>query len=562
MRRNMFGASLLGGLCCSVLLIAAASEAPVADAAMHADQAAVRALLAQAADVNAAQADRMTALHWAAVHGDVEMARTLLYAGANPSAVTRLGAFTPLHLAAKNGHAAVVDALLEGGANASALDAYGTTPLMLAAASGIAEGVAALIAHGADVNARESARGETALMYAAAHGRTAAVTVLLAHGADWNATTKVFDWTKLASDDPRLHQTPDPAVGGAPADEKKPAAGRGAGAPRPPSYADLVGTQGGLTALMFAARDGYLETVQTLVAGGADVNQVNPGDHASPLLVATLNGHFDTAMYLLDRGADPSLAESNGATPLYDVLNVVWSAKTEYPQPQAYKQQKTAYLDLMTALLAHGANPNARLTKKVWYSGYNRDMSGLDEVGATPFWRAAYSDDVDAMKLLVEQGADPNIPSMKSIGRARGAEAAAATDTSGLTPVPVGGPGVPPLLAASGEAYGSSFTSNEHRYAPAGMLAAVKYLVEELHADVNARDAEGDTALHNAAARGDNDMVQYLVSKGADVRAINRKGQTTADMANGPYQRIQPFPQTIALLEKLGAKIMNKCVSC
>ena len=135
-------------------------------------------------------------------------------------------------------------------------------------------------------------------------------------------------------------------------------------------------------------------------------------------------------------------------------------------------------------------------------------------------------------------------------------------DKSGLPPVPTGGPGAPPLLAASGEAYGSSFTSGEHVTAPTGMLAAVKYLVEVLHADVNARDADGNTALHNAASRGDNEMVKYLVSKGADVTAINRRGQTTADMANGPYQRIQPFPETIALLQTLGAKIMGHCVSC
>jgi hypothetical protein len=166
------------------------------------------------------------------------------------------------------------------------------------------------------------------------------------------------------------------------------------------------------------------------------------------------------------------------------------------------------------------------------------------------------------MKLLVAYGADPEVPTMKGPGRPRGGAEPAGVDKSGLAAIPVGGPGVPALLAASGEAYGSSFTSNEHRYAPTGMLAAVKYLVEVLHADVNARDSDGNTALHNAASRGDNAMVEYLVSKGADVTAVNRRGQTTADMANGPYQRIQPFPETIALLQKLGAKVLNKCVSC
>ena len=217
----------------------------------------------------------------------------------------------------------------------------------------------------------------------------------------------------------------------------------------------------------------------------------------------------------------------------------------------------------MKSLLDKGADPNARLTKKVWYSGYSFDLSGVDEIGATAFWRAAYASDVDAMKLLVAHGADPNIPTMKPAGRPRTGDGQRnAKDVSGLPPVPIGGPGVPPLLAASGQGYGEGFAANAHRFAPTGMLSAVKYLVEVLHADVNAIDHEGNTALHNAAARGDNEMILYLVSKGANVKAVNREGKTTADMANGPVQRIQPFPDTIALLEKLGAKNNHKCVSC
>jgi uncharacterized protein len=128
--------------------------------------------------------------------------------------------------------------------------------------------------------------------------------------------------------------------------------------------------------------------------------------------------------------------------------------------------------------------------------------------------------------------------------------------------VPVGGPDIPPIVAAAGAGYGHSFTANHHRYAPTGMLAAVRYLVEVLHADVNAHDADGNTALFQAAARGDNAMVLYLVSKGANIRAVNRAGQTVADLANGPYQRIPPYPETMALLQKLGAKVEHKCVSC
>jgi uncharacterized protein len=218
----------------------------------------------------------------------------------------------------------------------------------------------------------------------------------------------------------------------------------------------------------------------------------------------------------------------------------------------------------MQVLLDKGANPKARLTKKVWYSGYNFDQSGVDEIGATPFWRAAYAGDVEAMKLLVAHGADPNIPTVKPAARpvVGDADTRAMKDVSGLTPIPLGGPSVTPLQAAAGVGFGEGFAGNSHRHAPEGTLAAVKYLVEELHADVNARDAEGNTALHHAAARGDNEMITYLVEHGADVKAVNREGRTTVDMANGPVQRVQPFPETIALLEKLGAVNNHKCVSC
>jgi ankyrin repeat protein len=218
----------------------------------------------------------------------------------------------------------------------------------------------------------------------------------------------------------------------------------------------------------------------------------------------------------------------------------------------------------MKLLLARGVDVNARLKRKVWYSGYNFDLSGVDEIGATPFWRAAYASDVEAMRLLVAHGADPNIPTMKPAGRPRTGDGGRETvaDVSGQPPVPVGGPGVTPLQAAAGVGYGEGFAANSHHNAPGGWMLAVRYLVEELGADVNTRDHEGNTALHHAAARGDNDMILYLVSKGADVEAVNRAGETTVDMANGPVQRIQPFPATIALLEKMGAKNNHRCKSC
>jgi ankyrin repeat protein len=336
-----------------------------------------------------------------------------------------------------------------------------------------------------------------------------------------------------------------------------------AGGTRAYRYTELIGTQGGLAALHFAARQGHIDAVRTLLEFGADLNQVNPGDRMTPLLVAIVNGHFDLAKLMLDRGANPNVTAFNGVTPLYGVLNIQWHPKSLYPSPKAYQQQQTTYLELMQALLEKGANPNARLQRKVWYTGYNNDYSGVDETGATPFWRAAYANDVAGMKLLIAHGADPNIPTSKPAGRPfTGDGVRQIQDLSGLPPVPVGGPGVYPIHAASGVGYGEGFAANSHRYAPTGFLPAIKYLVEELGVDVNQTDHEGNTPLHLAASRGDNESILFLVSKGADVTRVNREGNTTADMANGPVQRVQPFPETLALLEKLGAKNNHRCITC
>jgi hypothetical protein len=242
----------------------------------------------------------------------------------------------------------------------------------------------------------------------------------------------------------------------------------------------------------------------------------------------------------------------------------MWAPRAGYPQPRAHVNQRLSYLDLMKRLLDASADPNQRVYRKVWYSNFNFDQSGIDEAGATPFWRAAYGADVDAMKLLVSYGADPTLPTMKPAERPETGDAGRreSRDVSGLRPIPTGGPGVPPLAAAAGAGYGEGFAGNSHRHAPGGMLAAVRYLVEELGADVNARDHEGNTAVHHAASRGDLEMIRYLVTKGADVTVVNREGQTTVDMANGPVQRVQPWPETIAFLESLGAKNNHRCLSC
>ena len=570
MVRRCLGAWCVGAVLVFSVSLGARETAPVAAAAQSRDVATVRALLKQGADVNAAQGDGMTALHWAALNGDAELASMLLYAGANWRAMTRLGAYLPIHLAAQAGAAPIVEVLLAAGADASVRTATGATPLMLAATSGSAKAVDVLLARGVDVNATESAHGQTALMFAAAAGRSEVVRTLLSRGADTAVTTKIIDLEALtaAPGEEALQQSQQQRPAAAAAANAAPAAPRAAEVPgltRPYRYNELIGKQGGLTALLLAARQGARDTALALVDGGANVNLVSPADRTSALLIATINGHFDLARELMARGADVNAASDNGVTPLYAALNVQWAPKAFYPQPRAYLQQDTSYLQLMKALLEKGADPNARLRRKVWYSTYNFDNLRLEEVGASPFWRAAYAADVEAMRLLVAQGADPHLPTTKPAGRTtRGVPGQLDTvsDSSGRPPVPVGGPGIPPLQAAAGWGYGDGFAGNAHRFAPTGMMAAVKYLVEEIGADVNAEDYDGNTALHQAAARGDVEMILYLVSKGADPRVINRDGQSTADMANGPVQRIEPFPEARDLLIKLGARNSNKCVSC
>ena len=535
-----------------------AQQLTVADMAAKGDRAAVRALLKDGADVNAAQGDGTTALHWAAMKGDAELVQMLIVAGANVKATTRIGAYTPLYLAAKGGHTAAIAALLAGGADAKTATANGATPLMIAAAAGDARSVTMLVEAGADVNATDTAKNETALMYAAALNRADAIKVLLQRGADTAVTSKVVDLAALTAPEEE-NMARQGGRGGAQAPPRVDIAG----GTRSYRYNELIGTQGGLAALHFAARQGHVESVKALVEGGANLNQVNPGDRMTPLLVAIVNGHFDLAKDMLDRGANPNVLAFNGVTPLYAVLNIQWHPKSLYPSPKAYQQQQTTYLDLMQALIGKGADPNVRIQRKVWYQAYNSDFAGVDETGATPFWRAAYANDVAAMKMLIAAGADPNIPTSKPAGRPfTGEGVRQIQDLSGLPPVPVGGPGVYPIHAASGVGYGEGFAANAHRYAPTGFLPAIQYLVEELGADVNQTDHEGNTPLHLAASRGDNESILYLVSKGADVTRVNREGNTTADMANGPVQRVQPFPETLALLEKLGAKNNHRCITC
>jgi ankyrin repeat protein len=529
-----------------------------------------------------AQGDGMTPLHQAAERGDISAVNQLLASGARVDAVTRIGSHTPLHIAATNGHALVVGRLLEAGANLNARTTTGATALHFAAAFGSSETIAALLDRGADPNVRETVWQQTPLMFAAGFGRTAAVKTLLSRGADWRLNAKVIDLAErnqADSAESRARNARIAAIQKELAARKSASAGAGPAAaasggarprgedngnePEPLGYAELVGAHGGLTALHLAAREGAAETVFALLESGADINQPSAGDHTTPLLMATINGHFDLALRLLERGGDVKIASSGGATPLYATLNMQWAPKARHPQPAKYMQQHVGYLELCEAFLKAGADPNARLAKSLWYTTYNRDLLGVDRTGATAFWLAAYTLDVAAMKLLLKYGADPNIRTAKVPERYEDVDfSASGPDRSGLPPIPWGGPAVAPIHAASGVGYGLGYAGNTHRHVPDGWLPAVKFLVEELGADVNARDHNGYSALHHAAARGDNELIRYLVSKGADVTVVSRLGQTTVDMANGPVQRIQPFPDTMALLEQLGAKNNHRCVSC
>jgi uncharacterized protein len=476
------------------------------------------AALALAAISRAADGDGMTPLHWAVYRDDVPLVRSLLASGANVKAVTRVGAITPLALACTNGDAAVIELLLKAGADVNIPSTDGATPLMLAAASGSADAVKALLAHGAAVNAVENAHGQTALMFAAAKNRAGAIEALLENGADSNFATRV---EKLER--PRVDEDGNPLPAAPAGGSGRGQGGRAGGGLGGQARGTSATVMGGMTALLFAAREGHMDAVQALLAGGANVNRASASDQTTPLVIAITNGHYDLARFLLERGADPNLATIDGLTPLYDAEDTEWAEVGWGPNPITY-QEKTTWLDLMKALLSHGANPDARLIRPLWFRPASHNQEWVDKKGATAFWRAAQSSDVAAMRLLKEGGADPNL----------------ATEE-----------GVTPLMVAAGLGWGANATRN----VPASWLAAVKYCIE-LGADVNAKDNYNYTALHGAAYRGDNDVVRFLVEKGARLDVRSKRGQTVTDMANGPMVNAHlpmEHPDTIVLLEKFGA---------
>ncbi len=448
---------------------------------------AARAGAAARIDVNAAQPDGTTALHWAVVWNNVEAVTLLLRAGADVKARNRYGA-TPLSEAVSAGSAAMVEALLNAGADPKALTTDdGETVLMTAARAGNVDVVRMLLDRGADVNAREKYKGQTALMWAAAERHPAVVKLLLERGADWKVRS--FDReTKL----PRL------------------------------SAASSISpiARGGFTALLFAAREGDIESARVMLDAGVDINYGDV-DNTSALVVAIMNKQYSFAKFLLDRGADVNIAGGYGRTALYalvDIRNEDWSAlpnrKTEDPLPT---------LEIVKALLDRGANVNAALTANL------PGRSGMDSgdttltAGTTPLMRAARAGDTAVIRLLLEKGADPKLATKD---------------------------GNTALMFAAGVGYRDKNTRGTERDA----LAAVKILVDA-GLDLRQVNSRGETALHGAADRGADTIVQFLVERGADLNVKTKQGFTPLDVAMGKSSLNQlpiPKPTTVALLRKLG----------
>jgi ankyrin repeat protein len=464
-----------------------AAGADAANAVQSRDADALKALLRQRVDVNAAQADGTTALHWAAHWNDVETVNLLLKAGANAKAANRYGA-TPLSEAVVSGSAAMIEALLNAGASAKTLTTEaGETVLMTAARAGNVNAVKALLARGADVNAKETYKGQTALMWAAAERHSEVVKVLMANGADW----------KVRSID---RETRPPRLSAA------------------SSISPIA--RGGFTALLFAAREGDVESTKAMLDGGVDINYGDV-DNSTALVVALMNKQFTLAKYLLDRGADVNVVDASGRTALYaaiDIRNEDWSTL-----PNRKLEDSLPSLDVVKAILDRGAKVDTALTKPLpGRSGMDAGDTALG-AGATPLMRAARAGDAAVMRLLLAKGANPKL-----------------TTRDGTTA----------LLFAAGVGYRDKNT----RGSESDALEGLKVMMEA-GLDINAENSRGEAALHGAASRGADTIAQFLVEKGAKINGKTRQGFTPVDIAMGKAVTIQlpvPHDSTVALLKKLG----------
>ena len=518
MRSTGIRRAAAGGVLASVIVAAAGAAAPdlrLVAAAARQDAAAVRALLAAGVDVGARRADGVTALLQAAHWDDVETAGLLLAAGADPDAADDHGV-TPLARAAENASTALIERLLAAGADANAAQRSGLTPLMVAARTGSLEAVRTLLRHGADVDAATVEQGATALMWAVAESHRAIVTALLAAGADVAASTAK-----------------------------------------------------GMTPLLTAARQGDVETARLLLAAGADVDQ--PGaDGTHPLPFAIVDGHDEFALFLLAHGADPdsridgipALAAAAGNV---DTWLVDWDRRHGDGRYVSRRRSRNGRiylaperrLPLVRALLAAGADPNGRIATSSMlmnYVGYPKKGAfepfacGTGDLrGATPLWVAAFGAASDgAYRSSAASGRNFRVESSAEIVKAllaAGADQSLTTDD-----------GTTPFMAAAGLGR-STFRPNWTRGRRSrGAEAAVRVLLEA-GAEIDAVNEADFTALHGAAFRGLNEVVEYLVAQGADVDARDYRGRTPFRLAEGSKQsfQFQAFPETAALLRGLGA---------
>ena len=499
----------LAALLLTINLAAAGSD--VADAAMRGDRATVRTLVQKGVNVNAAQADGATAMHWAVYRGDPELARILISAGADVKKASRNGS-TPLWLASTNGDAAMIRVLLDAGADANEALPLGRTPLMLASRTGAVDAMRVLIDRGANVNARDAERGTTPLMWAADQGHAPAIRLLIERGADIAARSAPAARGRGPalgkSGDPRASvrrqveailaeqkELPDLSALRAAGNAANAGAGNAAAADGD-DQADAAAAAGGggrgrqaqadggqLTPLVYATRANNRDAVQALLDAGADVNQVT-GYGWSPLLVATQNRFYQLGLFLLEKGANPNLANKGGWTPLYLATDNRNIEGGDYP----VRQSDMDDLEYIKRLLEKGAEVNARMidsteTRTVFTNQW------LDERGATAFLRASQSGDLELMKLLLTHGADPKI----------------ATNLN-----------VTPLQVAAGIGWVEGITSER---SPQLTLEAVRLLLD-LGSDPNIQSLTGRVALHGAAHKGATEVVKLLVARGAkmDIR--------------------------------------------
>jgi ankyrin repeat protein len=505
-------------------LSAAEGDLRLVEAVKNRDGEVVRSLLKQKVDVNTPQPDGATALAWAAHWDDMETADLLIRASADVNAANDYGV-TPLSLACSKGNAAMVEKLLSAGANPNAAQWTGVTPLMTCARAGSVEAVKLLLAHKADVNAKETRRGQTALMWAAAQKHPEVVRVLIEHGANVNAKSHM-----PADFRPAKYLT----YGAYRRDPSGPDwFGPGDVHPDPSS------SRGNFTALMFAAREGDLESARLLVAAGASVNDSGP-DYGSALVMAAASGHESLSLFLLDSGADPNVADGWGFTPLHYALwdaIIAISMYRERIETDRY-WLRSSMPKLVQALLAHGANPNARVGKGFPPFDYppfarttGNSMAQMRQPGATPFLLAAASFDVSLMRLLSDNGANPLL-----------------TTDEGTTP----------LMVAAGMGRLEDLTEGEEKRALEAATLAL-----ELGNDVNAANQDGRTALAAAVSLGANSIVQLLADHGVNLEAQDRYGQTALSIAQGVSAKIDGGDKrfrgngtnknTADLLLKLGA---------